>query len=263
MSVQVPNGVVDIAGRGRGRGGARSPSSTCRYFQGALPRLGARRPAAAAPRDPREPAARLRRAHGDRDAAPTRARCSSCAAHFGAGHGHRAGPHRGPADRHHRQQPDAPRRRDRPRRRRQGRALHAAVRRLRHAGAVPVRHARHHGRARGREDGAGAPLLAPVRDRRQPDRAVLHHRAAQGLRPGRAGDGRRQLPCAGIFTVAWPTGEFGGMGLEGAVKLGYRKELEAIERPRRARARCSTRWSRPPTSAARRSTPRPTSRSTT
>jgi acetyl-CoA carboxylase carboxyltransferase component len=27
--------------------------------------------------------------------------------------------------------------------------------------------------------------------------------------------------------VAWPTGEFGAMGLEGAVKLGYRKELEA------------------------------------
>ncbi len=32
-----------------------------------------------------------------------------------------------------------------------------------------------------------------------------------------------------LFTVTWPTGEFGGMGLEGAVKLGYRKELEAIE----------------------------------
>ncbi|WP_395057574.1 carboxyl transferase domain-containing protein [Polaromonas sp.] len=31
-----------------------------------------------------------------------------------------------------------------------------------------------------------------------------------------------------MFTVAWPTGEFGAMGLEGAVKLGYRKELEAI-----------------------------------
>ncbi len=29
------------------------------------------------------------------------------------------------------------------------------------------------------------------------------------------------------FTVAWPTGEFGGMGLDGAVRLGYRKELEA------------------------------------
>jgi acetyl/propionyl-CoA carboxylase alpha subunit/acetyl-CoA carboxylase carboxyltransferase component len=36
---------------------------------------------------------------------------------------------------------------------------------------------------------------------------------------------------ASIFTITWPTGEFGGMGLEGAVKLGYRKELEAIEDP--------------------------------
>ncbi len=34
-----------------------------------------------------------------------------------------------------------------------------------------------------------------------------------------------------IFTVSWPTGEFGGMGLEGAVRLGYRKELEAIADP--------------------------------
>jgi acetyl-CoA carboxylase carboxyltransferase component len=34
---------------------------------------------------------------------------------------------------------------------------------------------------------------------------------------------------APIFCVAWPTGEFGGMGLEGAVKLGYRRELEAVE----------------------------------
>jgi acetyl-CoA carboxylase carboxyltransferase component len=34
---------------------------------------------------------------------------------------------------------------------------------------------------------------------------------------------------AGQFTVAWPTSEFGGMGLEGAVRLGMRRELEAIE----------------------------------
>jgi acetyl/propionyl-CoA carboxylase alpha subunit/acetyl-CoA carboxylase carboxyltransferase component len=33
---------------------------------------------------------------------------------------------------------------------------------------------------------------------------------------------------AGTFAISWPTGEFGGMGLEGAVKLGYRKELEAV-----------------------------------
>jgi acetyl-CoA carboxylase carboxyltransferase component len=31
-----------------------------------------------------------------------------------------------------------------------------------------------------------------------------------------------------IFTVAWPTGELGGMGLEGAVRLGFRRELDAI-----------------------------------
>ena len=36
---------------------------------------------------------------------------------------------------------------------------------------------------------------------------------------------------APVFTVAWPTGEFGGMGLEGAVRLGYRRELDAIEDP--------------------------------
>ena len=28
--------------------------------------------------------------------------------------------------------------------------------------------------------------------------------------------------------VAWPTGEFGGMGLEGAVRLGFKKELDAM-----------------------------------
>ncbi len=36
---------------------------------------------------------------------------------------------------------------------------------------------------------------------------------------------------APFFVVSWPTGEFGGMGLEGAVKLGYRKELEALDDP--------------------------------
>jgi acetyl-CoA carboxylase carboxyltransferase component len=36
---------------------------------------------------------------------------------------------------------------------------------------------------------------------------------------------------APLFTVAWPTGEFGGMGLEGAVKLGFRKELAAVQDP--------------------------------
>ena len=34
-----------------------------------------------------------------------------------------------------------------------------------------------------------------------------------------------------FFTAAWPTGEFGGMGIEGAVKAGFKKELAAIEDP--------------------------------
>ena len=33
------------------------------------------------------------------------------------------------------------------------------------------------------------------------------------------------------FTVGWPTSEFGPMGIEGAVKLGFKKELDAIEDP--------------------------------
>jgi acetyl-CoA carboxylase carboxyltransferase component len=40
----------------------------------------------------------------------------------------------------------------------------------------------------------------------------------------------------GFFTVAWPTAEFAGMNIEGAVKLGYRKELMAIEDPEERRA---------------------------
>ena len=41
-----------------------------------------------------------------------------------------------------------------------------------------------------------------------------------------AGSTKAPLAC-----VAWPTGEFGGMGLEGAVRLGYRNELAAIVDP--------------------------------
>ena len=42
---------------------------------------------------------------------------------------------------------------------------------------------------------------------------------------------------APVNTVAWPTGEFGGMGLEGYVRLGFRKELEAIADPEAREAR--------------------------
>ena len=58
----------------------------------------------------------------------------------------------------------------------------------------------------------------------------------------RKGYGLGALAMAGgsfhapVFTIAWPTGEFGGMGLEGQVKLGRRKELAAIADPAERRA---------------------------
>ncbi|MBV9509342.1 MAG: carbamoyl-phosphate synthase large subunit, partial [Caulobacteraceae bacterium] len=42
---------------------------------------------------------------------------------------------------------------------------------------------------------------------------------------------------APVFSVAWPTAEFGAMGLEGSVRLGYRAELEAIADPALRQAR--------------------------
>ena len=53
-------------------------------------------------------------------------------------------------------------------------------------------------------------------------------RKAYGLGAQAMAGGSFKAP---LFCVTWPTGEFGGMGLEGAVKLGYRKELQAIDDP--------------------------------
>jgi acetyl-CoA carboxylase carboxyltransferase component len=59
-------------------------------------------------------------------------------------------------------------------------------------------------------------------------------RKAYGLGAIAMSGGSHHTPLA---SVAWPTGEFGGMGLEGSVKLGYRNELAAIEDPGARRAR--------------------------
>jgi acetyl-CoA carboxylase carboxyltransferase component len=53
-------------------------------------------------------------------------------------------------------------------------------------------------------------------------------RKAYGLGAIAMAGGSYKVP---YFSISWPTGEFGGMGLEGSVKLGYRKELAAIEDP--------------------------------
>ena len=130
-----------------------------------------------------------------------------------------------------RQRPVAPRRRDRRARRRQGRALHAAVRRVRASDPVPVRHARASWSGPAAERTAtvrhfarmfvtGANLTVPI--------GTIVLRKGYGLgAQAMAGGGFK----AGLFCVGWPTSEFGGMGLEGAVRLGMRRELEAIDDP--------------------------------
>eukprot|EP00511_Aplanochytrium_stocchinoi_P009879 CAMPEP_0204873650 /NCGR_PEP_ID=MMETSP1348-20121228/41213_1 /ASSEMBLY_ACC=CAM_ASM_000700 /TAXON_ID=215587 /ORGANISM="Aplanochytrium stocchinoi, Strain GSBS06" /LENGTH=120 /DNA_ID=CAMNT_0052029105 /DNA_START=143 /DNA_END=505 /DNA_ORIENTATION=+ len=51
-------------------------------------------------------------------------------------------------------------------------------------------------------------------------------RKSYGLGAQAMAGGSHKVP---MFVVSWPTGELGGMGLEGAVKLGFKKELESIE----------------------------------
>jgi acetyl-CoA carboxylase carboxyltransferase component len=51
---------------------------------------------------------------------------------------------------------------------------------------------------------------------------VLRKSYGLGAQAMMGGSTKAPLAC-----IAWPTGEFGGMGLEGAVRLGYRKELDA------------------------------------
>ncbi|MGH3390537.1 MAG: carboxyl transferase domain-containing protein, partial [Actinomadura sp.] len=73
---------------------------------------------------------------------------------------------------------------------------------------------------------AGARLTVPV--------CTVVLRKAYGLGAMAMAGGDLHAP---LLTVAWPTGEFGGMGLEGAVRLGYRAELAAIADPDARRAR--------------------------
>jgi acetyl-CoA carboxylase carboxyltransferase component len=66
----------------------------------------------------------------------------------------------------------------------------------------------------------GATLTVPF--------ACVILRKAYGLGAQAMAGGSFRRP---LFTVAWPTGELGGMGLEGAVRLGFRRELDRIDDP--------------------------------
>ena len=190
MSVQVPNGVVDILVKDEDEA-VDVAKKYLSYFQGAVADVGGARPAPPAARRAGEPAAAVRHA-GDHRHHRRRGLRAGDPREVRHRHHHRLHPRRGTADGSHRQQSPSSGRRDRLRRRRQGRALHAAVRRLRHSRAEPDRLPRHHGRSGSRADGAGPPLHAPVQRGRQHDRAAVHRRRPQGLRPGRAGDVRRR-----------------------------------------------------------------------
>ena len=65
---------------------------------------------------------------------------------------------------------------------------------------------------------AGASLRVPL--------VAVVLRKAYGLGAQAMAGGSTHEP---LLTVGWPTAELGAMGLEGAVKLGFRRELEAIE----------------------------------
>ncbi len=71
-------------------------------------------------------------------------------------------------------------------------------------------------RAAGRLFAAGASLEAPL--------VTVVTRRGYGLGAQAMAGGSFRRP---VLTVAWPTGELGAMGLEGAVRLGFRRELEA------------------------------------
>jgi acetyl-CoA carboxylase carboxyltransferase component len=67
---------------------------------------------------------------------------------------------------------------------------------------------------------AGAQLEVPL--------VAIFLRKAYGLGAMAMAGGSFAEP---VYAAAWPTGEFGGMGLEGAVRLGFRKELAAEADP--------------------------------
>ena len=67
---------------------------------------------------------------------------------------------------------------------------------------------------------AGANLSVPL--------VTIILRKAYGLGAQAMAGGHTKRP---MLTVAWPTAEHGGMGLEGQMKLGFRNELAAIDDP--------------------------------
>jgi acetyl-CoA carboxylase carboxyltransferase component len=82
--------------------------------------------------------------------------------------------------------------------------------------------------ARGQVREFGDMFLAAARAAAVVPWVLVVLRKCYGLGAQAMAGGSLHVPVLGL---SWPTGEFGGMGLEGAVRLGFRRELEAIEDP--------------------------------
>ena len=227
ISVQGPNGVVDVEVADEAEAVAVS-KRLLSYFQGPLGDWEAPDPLAlrdAIPERSRRAydvgrvieGARRRRLDDD---APRRLRARDV---------HGADPDRGTPGRRDRQQLDARGRRDHERRLRQGGAVHAALRRVRHPARVADRHAGDHGRARRRSrrlsSATRLALFVAGANLRVPLVAVILRRAFGLGAQAMAGGGLHEP----LLTVGWPTAQLGAMGLEGAVRLGFRHEYESIE----------------------------------
>ena len=223
---------------------ARRPSSTSSYFQGPLRRLGVRRPAAAA------------RASSPRTACASTT-CARVDRHAGR---HRLGARAAPRLRRSAWSP-------RWSASRAGRSASIANNPTHLGGAIDSDGADKAARFMQLCDAFDIPILflcdtpgimvgpevektalvrhcsRHVRRRRQPDGAVLHGRAAQGLRPRRAGHGRRQLQGAvlhrGLADRRVRRHGPRGRGASSATATSWRPSTT-----RRARRRSSTRWSR-------------------
>ena len=228
MSVQVRQRRGRPRGRRRGRGGARREKISL-LLPGLNWPMGMRRSAPAARNHPGESPAHLRRPRGDRDARRHRLGART-APPLRAGDGDRAG-------------------------RIEGRPLGVIANNPTHlAGAIDSDGADKAARFMQLCDAFDLPLLflcdtPGIMVGPEIEKTALVRHAARMFIVGanisvpfftivlRKGYGLGAQAMAGgsfktpIFTVSWPTGEFGGMGLEGAAKLGYRKELEAVDEP--------------------------------
>ena len=226
ISVQEPNGVVDVVVADE----AEAVAVTKRllgYFQGSDGTGCRARPNRLAHNHSRARPTRLRRRPGHRDVG-RRGFGDVPAAAFRPRDGHRARPDRGPARRGRRQRHAVHGRRDHRRGVRQGGPLPAAVRLLRDSRRVADRLPGLHGRPgrRGRSVWCGAhPACSSRAPRCACPLVAVVLRRGYGLGAQAMTGGSLHEP---LLTVAWPGAHLGPMGLEGAVRLGLRKELEAI-----------------------------------